>query len=56
MQIVQSSDCINFVIDDFDNINQKRITNLFCCLERDIYYLCNENIFDVRHEVDVLAK
>lgn len=56
MQIVQSNDCINFVIEDFDNINQKRITNLFCCFEKNIYYLCNENIFDVKHEIDVLTK
>ena len=56
MQIVQSSDCINFVIDGFDNINQKRIINLFCCIEKDIYYLCNENISDVKHEIDILAK
>ena len=56
MQIVQSNDCINFVIDDFDNINQKRIINLFCCIEKNIYYLCNENIFDVKHEIDILAK
>ena len=54
LNIVRKNHFINFVIDDSNNINQNRIINLFCNINDIFYYFCNENISDVKHEIDVL--
>lgn len=56
MSVIQSSGCINFVIDGSDNVNQQRITNLSCSIEGIFYYLCNEDIPGVKHDTQLLAQ
>ena len=53
---MQRSDCIIFVTDGSDNINQQQITNLSCNVDETFFYLCNKNIPDVKHDTSLLAK
>ena len=56
LNIFRKNNRINFVTNDSNNINQNRIINLFCNLNDIFYYFCNENISNVKHEIDVLIK
>ena len=54
--IVRKNKCINFFTNDSNNINQDRIINLFCNINDIFYYLCNEDISNVKHETNVLIQ